>query len=76
MKVKLMAFAQARETFGFSEKIVECDPGQTAREVISGIAPGISLESLRVAVDCAFADWDEPLGEVNEMALLPPVSGG
>ncbi len=76
MKVKLLAFAQARETFGFSEKILECDAAQTPREVMSAIAPGVSLEGLRVAVDCGFADWDKPLGEASEMALLPPVSGG
>lgn len=76
MKVKLMAFAQARETFGFSEKIVECDALQTPREVMATIAPGVSLESLRVAIDCVFVSWDQPLGEGSEMALLPPVSGG
>lgn len=76
MKVKLLAFAQARETFGFSEKMVECESAQTPREVMEMVAPGISLESLRVAVDCGFADWDKPMGEAAEMALLPPVSGG
>ncbi len=76
MKVKLLAFAQARDTFGFSERIVECEATQTPREVMRGIAPGVSLENLRVAVDCGFVDWDKPLGEACEMALLPPVSGG
>jgi len=76
MTVKILAFAQARETFGFPERTVECDPGQTPREVMASVAPGISLESLRVAVDSEYVDWDKPLGEAGEMALLPPVSGG
>lgn len=76
MNVKLLAFAQARETFGFSEKIVKCDSAQTPREVMEMVAPGVSLEGLRVAVDSTYADWDKAIGEVNEMALLPPVSGG
>lgn len=76
MRVKLLAFAQARETFGFSEKIVECVSGQTPRELMEAVAPGVSLENLRVAVDQEFAEWDEPTGEAVEIALLPPVSGG
>lgn len=76
MKVKLMAFAQAREMFDFSEKIVECEVGGTPRELMELVAPGVSLEGLRVAVDCEFVDWDKAIGEAAEIALLPPVSGG
>ncbi len=76
MTLKLLAFAQARETFGFSEKMIETAADRTPREVMESVAPGISLEGLRVAVDCDFADWDKPMGEAAEMALLPPVSGG
>lgn len=76
MKLKLLAFAQARETFGFSEKTVDCIAGETAREVMAAIAPGIPLDGLRVAVDSEYVDWDRQLGEAAEMALLPPVSGG
>ncbi len=76
MKVKILAFAQARETFGFSEKIVKYEIGQTPREVMEKIAPDISLEGLRVAVDCEFSDWNKPMEVAAEMALLPPVSGG
>ncbi len=76
MKLRILAFAHARDTFGFSEKTVECDSFRTPREVMSEVAPGISLDGLRAAVDCEFADWDRPLGEAEEMALLPPVSGG
>lgn len=76
MTIKILAFAQARETFGFSEKILDCETGITPREVMGKVNPAVSLEGLRVAVNCEFADWDEPIREAAEMALLPPVSGG
>lgn len=31
---------------------------------------------LRVAVDGAFAGWDEPVRPGSEIAFVPPVSGG
>lgn len=31
---------------------------------------------LRVAVDDAFARWEDPLREGSEVAFIPPVSGG
>lgn len=76
MKLTLLAFAQSRETFGFSEKIVDFDPSETPRQLLDRIAPGVGTAGLRVALDCDFVAWDAPLGEVKEMALLPPVSGG
>ncbi|MGJ8634584.1 MAG: MoaD/ThiS family protein [Luteolibacter sp.] len=76
MNVTILAFAQARDTFGFSEKVVDCEPGETARELLRRVSPGISIENLRVALDSEFAEWDEAMGEVKELALLPPVSGG
>ena len=36
----------------------------------------LPLDRLRVAVDGAFAHWDESLHEGSEVAFIPPVSGG
>lgn len=76
MKVKVLAFAKAKDDFGFSEKEVEADEGETPREMMARIAPGRSLEGLRVALDLEFGGWDIPMGRVKEISLLPPVSGG
>ncbi len=76
MKMTLLAFAQAREAFGFSEKEVGFAEGETPREIVKREAPGVSLDGLRVAVDSEYVDWDAPLESGKEMALLPPVSGG
>lgn len=74
--VKLLAFAQSKELFGFSEKMERCSGTETPRDIVSRIAPDADVSGLRVAVDCEFADWDVAIGEATEIAFLPPVSGG
>jgi molybdopterin synthase sulfur carrier subunit len=76
MQVKLLAFAQARDQLGFAEKLVECSEDQTPRTVLAQFAPGIDPKGMRVAVDEEYHDWDAPIGQATEIALIPPVSGG
>lgn len=76
MKLTVLAFAGSKDDFGFSEMEVVAAEDDTPREVVNRIAPGMDVSSLRVALDCEFADWDAPLGITKEMALIPPVSGG
>lgn len=76
MQVTLLAFAQARDRLGFRERAVECAPAESARAVLARVAPDFDVTSLRVAVDGEYHDWDDAIGEVREIALIPPVSGG
>lgn len=76
VQVKLLAFAQAQDELGYREKVIECSPDETAHAVLSRIAPGLKLDVMRVAVDCEYRSWDEPIGNASEIALIPPVSGG
>ena len=76
MQVKLLAFAQAGDSLGFRERVVECDANDSPRAIMARIAPHFSTENLRVAVDEEYADWDRAIGEAREIALIPPVSGG
>jgi sulfur-carrier protein len=76
MQIRLLAFAHTRDKLGFHETLVECAPGETARTIVSRLAPGLELASLRVAVDFEYRDWDAPIGAASEIALIPPVSGG
>ena len=76
MQVKLLAFAQAREQIGFSEREILCEPTETPRAVLARIVPTFSANTCRVAVDGEYHDWNEAIGGASEIALLPPVSGG
>jgi molybdopterin converting factor small subunit len=76
MQVNLLAFAQARDQLGWAERTVECAPEDTPRAVLARVAPGLSVDVMRVAIDQEYQAWDAPIGAASEIALIPPVSGG
>jgi molybdopterin synthase sulfur carrier subunit len=77
MKVTVLTFAQTRTQLGFSEKVVECEPTETPRQIFKRIAPEFNFgNTIRVAVNQEYGDWDRPIGNAQEIALIPPVSGG
>jgi molybdopterin converting factor small subunit len=76
MELTLLAFASASDACGFSSRSVAYRPEETAREIVGRVAPTVDVQGWRVALDQAFADWDRPVGECRELAILPPVSGG
>ena len=77
MKIKVLTFAQTRTQLGFGEKDFDCEPNETPREIFQRLAPQFDPgKIIRVAVDQEYADWDKPVGNATELALIPPVSGG
>lgn len=77
--LRILCFAHAREKLGFADKITPRDPSNTPRQILSALHPGLHPEDLthwRVALDHEYADWDRPVGNAQEMAVIPPVSGG
>lgn len=77
MKITILAFAQTSGQLGFSEKAVDCEPGETPRQLLRRLAPNFDPGKIvRVAVNQEYADWDRPIGSATELALIPPVSGG
>ncbi len=76
MLVRVLAFAQAADIAGFRETSINCAAGESARSVVARIAPDLKIDGWRVAVDCEYHDWDSPIGNAQEIAVIPPVSGG
>jgi molybdopterin converting factor small subunit len=76
MQVKLLAFAQAADHLGFRECVVECAPEDSPRAILARLSSELTTADLRVAVDEEYADWNRPIGDAREIALIPPVSGG
>ncbi|VVM05087.1 hypothetical protein MAMC_00398 [Methylacidimicrobium cyclopophantes] len=76
--VRLLLFAQARELLGFREHWVSVRAEETPREILERIAPGFfeKIPGARVSLDLEYCSWDAPVGDADEMAVLPPVSGG
>jgi molybdopterin synthase sulfur carrier subunit len=75
----LRLFAQAREAAGTGRDVVD---GGTVDEVLAGARAryadefGALLPTCRVWVNGEPAQGDDPVGDDDEVAVLPPVSGG
>lgn len=75
----LRLFAQAREAAGTGRDVVD---GGTVDEVLAaarrryGVAFADMLANCRLWVNGEPADGTEPVGPDDEVAVLPPVSGG
>jgi len=72
--ITVKCFARYRDRLGFSE--LELPPASTLGELLReprfAALPGDAL----LAVNQSFADRSTPLKDGDEVALMPPVSGG
>ena len=69
-------FAALRERAGSSERRVELGDGATAGDVWAALGLGEEPPGLLYAVNKEYADRNVVLYEGDEVALIPPVSGG
>jgi molybdopterin synthase catalytic subunit len=81
MLVTIRLFARLRETAGRAEIALELPDGATvgtAWEAIAGAYPSLAAHSrsLSAAVNAEYARFSTPLHDGDEVAFLPPVSGG
>lgn len=79
MKFKLKTFGIAKDILGGSEVVFEMEGTKVSelRNALISQYPDIkSLNSLLIAVNNAYADDEAYLSEADEIALIPPVSGG
>ncbi|MEO6263516.1 MAG: molybdopterin converting factor subunit 1 [Luteimonas sp.] len=78
-RVTVLYFASLRDAAQVASERVETEAADL-RELYAELQArhgfAIPRERLRVAVDGAFARWDEAPREGSEVALIPPVSGG
>ena len=73
MKVTVRLFAGLRERAGWSEREVDAE---TLGDVWPALDLGEEPPGLLYAVNKEYAERDLPLAEGDEVALIPPVSGG
>ncbi|HXS74315.1 MAG TPA: MoaD/ThiS family protein [Rhodanobacteraceae bacterium] len=79
MKFTLLYFASLRDAAGCALEMVASDaraPRALYAEAAARHNFQMPLERVRVAVNGAFAKMDCTLHEGDEVAFLPPVSGG
>ncbi len=76
MEVTVRLFAMLRERAGAPELTLDLPDGASVRDALdslAGLAEGIPLV---MAVNREYADADRVLDSGDELALIPPVSGG
>jgi len=79
MSVHVLYFASLRDAAGVDRETVAGDVGDLRTLYVDlqrrhGFA--LPVERVRVAVDGAFARWEDPVRDDSEVAFIPPVSGG
>jgi MoaE-MoaD fusion protein len=76
VRVVVKLFAGLRERAGTGERRIELSDGATAGDVWSALGLGDEPAGLLYAVNREYAERDRQLMEGDEVALIPPVSGG
>jgi molybdopterin converting factor subunit 1 len=76
MKVRVRLFAILRERAGFDELELELPEGATVADALEQLGPVAGDLKVVMAVNRDYADASAPLHEHDELALIPPVSGG
>jgi sulfur-carrier protein len=78
-KYKLRAFGVTKEILGGKEVVIEAESFTVRglREYLETNYPDLKgLRSLYIAVNSSYAEESQQLQEADEIALIPPVSGG
>jgi molybdopterin converting factor subunit 1 len=79
--VRLLAFAAVRDLLGFAEGTLEIDAPCSASTLWSLLVsryPALAPHrgAVRLAINGTYAFDEDPIAPGDEVALLPPVSGG
>ncbi len=81
MKARVRLFAVLREKVGASEVTLELPDDSTVADLMKGMArqyPALleGVAHIMVAVNTEYVQQSQPLHDGDEVALIPPVSGG
>jgi len=81
MKLNVKLFAVAREIYGNDAIAIELPSNATVRDLRSRLGAAIPaiaplMSQILIAVNSEYAPDQNPLAEGDEVACIPPVSGG
>lgn len=80
MKITVLGFGISKEIFGSSEIHLDVNEGLNVsdlRAVLEGEYPQLNkLKSYMLAIDEEYAEDSQIINSGNEIAVIPPVSGG
>jgi MoaE-MoaD fusion protein len=76
MRIRVRLFAGLRERLGMGENEIQLPEGARARDVWELLELGPEPPGLAYAVNRQYVDRDHALADGDELAIIPPVSGG
>ena len=76
MRIRVRLFAGLRERVGTGENEMELPEGTRASDVWELLQVGPEPQGLAYAVNREYVDREHPLTDGDELAIIPPVSGG
>ena len=80
MQVRVLFFGVLKEIFGGENQMIAMPEGSCVQDLLDRVATDTDasrhIPSLAVAVNREYSRGDTVLREGDEVALLPPVSGG
>ncbi|CAM3594441.1 MoaD/ThiS family protein [Elizabethkingia occulta] len=80
MKLKILAFGITKDILGGAEKEIELTDEITVKDLKTKLESEFSelkrLRSYFIAVDDEYAEDNQVIISTNEVAIIPPVSGG
>ena len=76
MNIRLTLFAGLRQAAGFKDDVVSLPESATVRDLLDSRVPNLRARTFYVAVNEEYAQRNTVLHDGDEVALLPPVSGG
>jgi len=81
MRVRLLCFGVLKDIFAQQSEIMELPAGSTVQTLLENCRERVQVPaglwtSVAVAVNRKYADLKDELKDGDEVALLPPVSGG
>jgi molybdopterin converting factor subunit 1 len=81
MRVNVKLFARLRELVGTSDLAIDAPDGATVRDVWQALvqahpAAAVYERSMSCAVNLEYARMTTPVSDGDDVAFLPPVSGG
>ena len=76
MRISVRLFAGLREQAGFRERSLELPDGATVADIWALLELGEEPAGLLYAVNRGYANRAAELSDGDEVALIPPVSGG
>jgi molybdopterin synthase sulfur carrier subunit len=78
--VRVRFFARLRELAGHETVPIQVAPGSRLQDVYDTLSGRYAAlpprESVRAALNQEFADWSTVVADGDEVAFIPPVSGG